>query len=172
MMNDINAKPYMNPYLAGFLLGLTLLASFAVLGTGLGASGGLARLSAWCGLCVAPDHFLASKYFGAWGEKPLQHYIFFMMIGVAIGGFCSALVMNRIGIETERGRSFKAGSRVWLALSGGVLAGFAGRLARGCTSSQGLSGTALLVTGSLVFLGCVFAGGYLAAYFVRRQWYD
>ena len=32
------ARPYLNPYLAGVLLGLTLLASFAFLGAGLGAS--------------------------------------------------------------------------------------------------------------------------------------
>ena len=31
--------PYMNPYLAGIGLGLVLLASFVVMGRGLGASG-------------------------------------------------------------------------------------------------------------------------------------
>ena len=39
-------KPYMNPYLAGVLLGLTLLASYLILGAGLGASGGIARIAA------------------------------------------------------------------------------------------------------------------------------
>ena len=34
-------KPYTNPYLAGILLGVVLLASFVVLGAGLGASGGI-----------------------------------------------------------------------------------------------------------------------------------
>ena len=29
-----------------------------------------------------------------------------------------------------------------------------------------------LLTGSLVFLVCIFAGGYAAAWFVRRQWDD
>lgn len=172
MMNDINAKAYMNPYLAGFLLGLTLLASFLVLGTGLGASSGLARFAAWCGLCVAPEHFLQSTYFGAWGEQPLNYYLFYMLIGVAIGGFLSALVMNRINVEAERGKSFSLAYRLWFALGGGVLAGFASRLARGCTSGQALTGTALLMTGSIVFLLCIFAGGYLAAYFFRRQWHD
>ena len=32
-------RPYLNPYLAGFGLGLTLLAAFVLLGHGLGASG-------------------------------------------------------------------------------------------------------------------------------------
>ena len=42
--------PYWSPYLAGFGLGLTLLLAFWVLGTGLGASAGLAPepgLSTW-----------------------------------------------------------------------------------------------------------------------------
>jgi hypothetical protein len=30
----------------------------------------------------------------------------------------------------------------------------------------------MLLSGSLVFLICVFAGGYAAAWFVRRQWHD
>jgi hypothetical protein len=50
--------------------------------------------------------------------------------------------------------------------------GFAGRLAQGCTSGQALTGGAMLLTGSLLFLVCVFAGGYAAAHFVRRQWDD
>jgi hypothetical protein len=29
---------------------------------------------------------------------------------------------------------------------------------------------ALLLSGSAVFLVCVFAGGFAAAWFVRRQW--
>jgi hypothetical protein len=50
------------------------------------------------------------------------------------------------------------------------LVGYASRLASGCTSGQALSGGALLLTGSLIFMMCVFAGGYAAAYFFRRQW--
>lgn len=63
-----------------------------------------------------------------------------------------------------------AGGRLTLALLGGVIVGFASRLARGCTSGQALTGTAMLFTGSVVFLCCIFAGAYAAAWFVRRQW--
>ena len=48
--------------------------------------------------------------------------------------------------------------------------GYGARLARGCTSGQGLSGSAVLSAGSWVFLGFVFAGGYLVAWFLRRLW--
>ena len=45
-------------------------------------------------------------------------------------------------------------------------------MANGCTSGQALTGTALLLTGSFVFLIFVFVGGYATAFFVRRQWHD
>jgi len=50
--------------------------------------------------------------------------------------------------------------------------GYASRLAQGCTSGQALSGGAMLLTGSFVFLVCLFAAGYAVAYFVRGQWDD
>ena len=53
---------------------------------------------------------------------------------------------------------------------GGILIGFAARLARGCTSGLALVGGAELAVGSWTFMLCVFAGGYAAAYFVRKQW--
>jgi len=162
-----------NPYLAGFLLGLTLLASFLILGAGLGASAGLARFTAWCGLCAAPGHFSTpDTYFGAWGSQPLSYYLVFMLAGTFLGGLVSALVSGRFSLTIERGRSCAAGSRLGLALAGGILAGFASRLAQGCTSGQALTGSALLMAGSLAYLGCVFAGGYACAWFFRRQWHD
>jgi uncharacterized membrane protein YedE/YeeE len=70
----------------------------------------------------------------------------------------------------ERGPRISSPSRLWLALAGGLIVGFAARLARGCTSGQGLTGTAMLFTGSLAFLVCMFIGAYAAAFFVRREW--
>jgi len=170
--NSDGPKPYMNPYLAGVFLGVTLLASYLVLGAGLGASGGLSRFAAWAEGCLAPGHTQASEYFGAWGDRPLNYYLVFMLAGVFLGGLFSAMLAKRVRFQIERGRRASRGLRMALALIGGVLAGFASRLAQGCTSGQALSGSAMLLSGSLVFLICVFAGGYAAAWLVRRQWYD
>lgn len=166
------SKPLMNPYLAGVLLGFTLLASYLILGTGLGASGGLARVGAFCELKLAPAHTLSSEYFGRWGATPLRYYLVFMLLGVFFGGLISALRANRCSIQVERGATCASKKRLVLALIGGIIAGFASRLANGCTSGQALSGSAALLTGSLLFLICLFAGGYAAAWFVRRQWHD
>jgi uncharacterized membrane protein YedE/YeeE len=165
-------KATMNPYCAGVLLGVALLLSYLILGAGLGASSGVARVGAYIELSLAPARTLASEYFGRWGDQPLQYYLVFMLAGVFFGGLISALLANRFDIEVERGAKCSPKKRLLFALAGGILAGFASRLASGCTSGQGLSGSAVLVTGSLLFLICIFVGGYAIAWFVRRQWDD
>lgn len=162
----------MNPYIAGVFLGLVLLASFLVLGAGLGASSGMARIAAAFESSIAKSHTLSSEYFGKWGSNPLNYYLVFMFVGTILGGLFSALSSSRISFQLEKGKSASAFLRIFFALSGGILIGYASRLAQGCTSGQALTGGALLLTGSIVFLICLFAGGYLAAYFVRRQWND
>ena len=167
------ASPYASPYVAGIGLGLTLLASFWLLGTGLGASAGLARCSAWLEHLLIPRHVEGSNYFGRWfsgGGHVLQYYLVTMGVGVFIGGLLSAKKAGRIEASVERGPRISSSGRLMLALLGGVLVGFASRLARGCTSGQALTGTALLFTGSVVFLVCLFVGAYIGGVFVRRQW--
>jgi len=170
--NNKSKSSYMNPYLAGVFLGLTLLASFLVLGAGLGASGGLARAAAFAEGCVLNAHTLASEYFGKWGAHPMRYYLVFMLGGTVLGGLFSALLSNRLQLQLERGKSYSSTGRIVLAVLGGVIVGFTSRLAQGCTSGQALSGGALLLTGSVLFMLCIFVGGYAAAYFVRRQWHD
>lgn len=167
-----NQNTYWNPYLAGILLGLTLLASFIVLGAGLGASGGIARIGAFLERCAVPGHVAGSEYFGKWGPNPLNYYLVLMFAGIFFGALFSALLANRVALTLERGAACSRGKRGALAVAGGFISGFASRLAQGCTSGQALSGGALLLTGSLVFMVCMFAGGYATAWFVRRQWYD
>ncbi len=167
-------RPYWSPYAAGIGLGLTLLCSYWILGAGLGASGGLARCAAWLEHAVLPAHTAGTKYFGAWfaegSSLVLKYYLVFMSAGVLLGGLLSALGAGRVDPSVERGPRIGPRGRLWFALAGGVLVGFASRLARGCTSGQALSGTPLLFTGSVVFLLCMFLGAYAAAFFVRRQW--
>jgi uncharacterized protein len=168
-------ETYWNPYLAGVLLGLTLLASFLVLGAGLGASAGPARLGALLEQCLVPARAASSEYFGAWiqdGRSVLGYYLVFMFAGTFLGGLFSAILAGRFRPGIERGRAYGPGRRLLLALAGGIMVGYASRLANGCTSGQALTGGAMLLNGSLVFMACVFAGGYATAWLVRRQWHD
>ena len=90
-----------NPYLAGVLLGATLLASFLVLGAGLGASAGLARIGAYLLGVLWPSHLAASEYFGRWGANPLNYYLVFMLAGAFVGGLFSALLARRVSVTVE-----------------------------------------------------------------------
>ncbi|MBI5592362.1 MAG: YeeE/YedE family protein [Deltaproteobacteria bacterium] len=164
--------PPINPYIAGIFLGLTLLASFLILGEGLGASGGLARISAFLEGRMFPAHTQATEYFGAWGATPLKYYSVFMLIGVFIGGLFSAVLSRRIKPGVERGKASPLRLRLIFAASGGVLSGFASQLIGGSASDLALSAGAQLLSGSIVFLICVFASGYTTAWLVRRQWND
>lgn len=163
---------YVNPYVAGICLGLVLLASFFILGAGLGASGGIARLAASLEGALAPAHTQASPYFGAWGPDYLSYYLVFMFLGTLLGGLLSALTAKRFKVTVERGQTWPPGLRLTFALVGGIIVGFASRLAQGCTSGQALTGGALLLSGSLAFLVSLFASGYAVAGLFRRQWHD
>lgn len=163
---------YWNPYLAGVGLGLTLLLSFLTLGVGLGASGTVARVAASGAHALAPRAVEDNAYFGSWfqGGSPLASYLVLMSIGVLIGGWLSAWPARRVGFVVERGPRSSVRLRLALALLGGLLAGFASRMAGGCTSGQALTGGALLLGGSWAFMMAVFAGAFAAAPFVRREW--
>jgi uncharacterized protein len=163
---------FWNPYAAGVALGLVLLATLVVMGKGLGASGASFRLGAWALGAVAPEHAASVPGISALSRSrhPLDDWIVLEVLGIAIGGAIGAITSGRMRREVLRGPTFGAGGRIALAIAGGVLMGFAARLARGCTSGQALSGGAVMSVGAWAFMLSVFAGGYAVAWFVRRQW--
>jgi hypothetical protein len=167
------AKAYIDPYLAGILLGVVLFAAFFITGSGLGASGGLNRLLVFIQDLVAPDHINQVPYLInlAGGDRnPLDSWIVFLTVGTIIGGFISGWFNKRVKWETIKGSHISVRTRWFLAFLGGVLMGYGARFARGCTSGQALSGGAVLSVGSWAFMFAVFAGAYALAYFFRRAW--
>lgn len=167
------AKPYINPYLGGILLGLVLFAAFFITGSGLGASGGMNRLLVLVEDAVAPGHVDKVPYLidMAGGDaNPLDSWVVFVTIGTVIGGFLSGWLNGRVKIETVKGPHISRETRWLMAFIGGAFMGYGARLARGCTSGQALSGGAVLSVGSWAFMFAVFGGAYALAYFVRKLW--
>jgi uncharacterized membrane protein YedE/YeeE len=172
-MRSESRTEYWSPYAAGAAIGLTLLATILVLGGGLGASGAVARLVAAVFHSIAPEAAESHAYFRTYfagGRSPLQDWMLYQLAGVFLGGLVGALTAGRWRPGLEKGPTAARAHRLVLAFAGGTLTGVAARLARGCTSSQALTGGAMLSLGSWAFMLSVFAGGYLAAWFVRRQW--
>ncbi len=166
-------RPYWPPYMAGAALGLTLLLTYYLTGHGLGASGAYTAATAALIETVAPGSGQNNSYLGNYftpGHSPLFSWIVFEVLGVVVGGFVGAVTAGRLKGQIECGPSIGRGSRVGLAFLGGLFMGFASRLARGCTSGQALSGGAVMALGSWAFMLALFAGGFLAAPFVRREW--
>lgn len=164
---------FWNPYLAGVALGLVLLTSFLVMGKGLGASGAANRVGVAAVNAVAPAHVAADPHMAsvmADGASPLDDWLVFEVFGVILGGAVGAYSAGRMKLGVLRGPRISVSSRLMLAVAGGLIMGFAAKLARGCTSGQALSGGAMLSAGSWIFMLMVFAGGYAAAMLLRRQW--
>lgn len=164
----------MNPYWAGFGLGLVLLASFVLMGRGLGASGAFTTAVATAVHAVAPAHaennaFYAG-YLGDGTVSPLKDWLVFEVLGVFAGGFLSGALANRLKFTVEKGPRTTSPRRLVLAAIGGALMGVGAKIALGCTSGQALTGGALLNLGSWAFMMCVFGGAYGLAWFLRREW--
>jgi uncharacterized membrane protein YedE/YeeE len=177
MATTTEARPgprlYLDPYLAGTLLGVMLFLSFYFTGGGLGASGALSRVQTGVLDWLAPAHVDRVAYFAeiaggsrsAWDNSSV-----YMLVGTVVGGFLSGLANRRFRWELRKGPNVSAGTRLATALLGGAIMGYGARLARGCTSGQALSGGAVLSVGSWAFAMAVFGGAHALAYFVRRLW--
>jgi uncharacterized membrane protein YedE/YeeE len=165
-------RPYWNPYAVGFLLGLVLLATYAVTGRGLGATGAFSSISAWIAGMFSPEHaatnVVHAKY---WNDgTPLASWTLFLLGGAFVGAMASGIQGNRMKFTVERGPNVTDSRRLMLAFAGGAIAGFGAKIAKGCTSGQALTGGSMLNVGSLVFMLAVFAAAYGLAYFVRKEW--
>jgi len=168
-------KRYWDPYLCGIGVGLVLLAAYALVGRGLGASGAFSSVAAastalvrgestaLASPAVAPylDHGIAS---------PFRDWLVLELLGAVLGGFVSAWLAGRFRRVVDGGPALTPRGRIIAAVAGGVLMGIGAKLARGCTSGQALTGGALLAVGSWVFILTCFAAAYVLAPLARRLW--
>jgi uncharacterized protein len=170
----MNEKKFMNPYLAGFFLGLILLATIYITGRGLGASGAVKSVYTSIVESVFPGYTANTLYYQEYGKEhpgnPLKNWLVFEVVGVIIGAFISGLISNRLKFKLEYSPKSTAKVRIAGALIGGLLFGFGAQFGRGCTSGAALSGMAVLSTGGLITMAAIFGGAYLFAYFFRKMW--
>lgn len=166
-------KKYMNPYVAGTMLGIVLLLAMYLSGRGLGASGGLKYCVVSAVGAVDRPHaeksIYYSKYFGN-GNKPLKNWLSFEILGVVIGGFISGAMSGRLKLKLEKSPKISGTRRMIFAFAGGLLFVYGAQLARGCTSGAALSGMAVLSLAGFVTMIAIFGSAYLFAWFFRKNW--
>jgi uncharacterized protein len=166
-------KPYMNPYLAGFMLGLVLLSAFFVTGRGLGASGSVKSVVISSVAKAAPEYAEANPFYAeAFGEGPgpMKNWLVYLTLGVLAGAFFSGSMSGRLGFKIEKGPRLSSGWRLMFATFGGLLFGLGAQFGRGCTSGAALTGMAILSTAGFVTMMAIFGTGYVVAYFFRKLW--
>ncbi len=87
----------MNPYIAGILPGLVLLAAMFFSRRGLGASGGIKYAVVAAVDAVAPEHAQQSAYYSGYfgnGEKLFKNRLVFEVMGMVLGGFISGALLG------------------------------------------------------------------------------
>ena len=173
-INSLNSKKYMNPYLAGVLLGLVLLVAYFVSGRGLGASGAVKSTLVTAIETVAPKHAESSGFYSDYKEThpghPMKSWLVFEMLGVLVGGFLSGALAGRLKLKVEHSPKITSRRRLVFAGIGGIFFGFGSQLGRGCTSGSALSGMAVLSLGGIITMAAIFGTGFALAYFFRKNW--
>ena len=143
-------KKYINPYLAGGLLGGVIILSVFLTVETLGASGAPHRLIIAFVAKFMPTYAWSSVFYtdffkGTIGSIcALDNWIVYEVLGIIVGAFLSGLYAKRLKFALDKGPRITTKRRLFFALLGGTLFGFGARLAHGCTSGVALSGMALL----------------------------
>lgn len=156
-----------NPYWVGVAIGLLSIVVFVVVDKPLGMSTAVSQASAVCAMPVlGSDGVAANAYWKKYAPK--WDYGTLFLIGSVLGAAISAVAsgsfqvqrvpsvwQNRFGPSVPR--------RMLAAVVGGAVMLYGARLAGGCTSGHGISGSLQLAVSSWTFFVVMFASGIITA---------
>ncbi len=158
--------PAWSPYLVGAAIGVLSWLTFYFSDKPIGASTFYARLAGFLGQLVAPRRTASLTYFQ--DKPPRVGWGVAFMVATIAGGAIAALTGGEFANqwlppiwEARFGDSLAL--RAAVAFPGGMLMAFGARLAGGCTSGHGISGTLQLNLASWIAVICFFIGGVAVA---------
>ena len=160
-----------SPYVVGAGIGVLSWLTFYFSDKAIGASSFYAAVAGGIGKAVAPKHTMSLDYYKK--HPPHLDWSVIFVTCTILGGFIAAWTGGEFRNEwlhpmwvARFGDSIPL--RAGVAMSGGVLMAFGARLAGGCTSGHGISGTMQLSVGSWVAFFSFFAGGVATAFALFR----
>jgi hypothetical protein len=171
-MNTTKNK-YINPYVAGFLLGLLIIAAYYFAGEGLGSSGGYRDVAIGVIDKVSPEYAQANPYTAphvSGDHSPTHTWLVYELLGVIFGAIISAAIFGRLKFSIGKAPQITNKKRLYLALIGGLLWGIGTQLGRGCTSGLVLSGMGVNSLSGYIGLVSIFGFGYIFAYIFKQLW--
>lgn len=164
--------PAWSPHLVGSLIGLLVIFSLLFAGKPVGASSAYAAVAGMIGKLFAPRHTESLKYYQE--HKPAFNWTVVFILGTIAGAFLAAWSGGELTgrwlppMWEARFGPDSLGLRLLLAFAGGIIMAFGARLAGGCTSGHGISGTLQLAVGSWIAVLCFFLGAIPVAMLLFR----
>lgn len=159
--------PAWSPYVVGALIGVLSWLTFYFSDKPIGASSFYATVAGMIGRLFAKKHTESLAYFKS--NPPTLDWEFAFVFAAIAGSFVAAFSGGEITGEwlppmwEARFGEGSIGLRALVAGLGGILMAFGARLAGGCTSGHGISGTLQLNVGSWIAVICFFVGGIAVA---------
>ncbi|GAB6280986.1 MAG: YeeE/YedE thiosulfate transporter family protein [Thermovirga sp.] len=160
-MVNTDRKP-MNAYLGGALAGIVSIGSVVLAGKYFGASTTFVRAAGFLERLFSPERVAQMPYFIK--EVPKLDWQGMFLVGIFLGAFASALLSGTFKFQSvpDTWREHFGSNwmkRAGVAFVGGAIAMFGARLADGCPSGHGLSGTLQLAVSGYVALALFFGVG-------------
>jgi uncharacterized membrane protein YedE/YeeE len=156
-----------SPYLVGAGIGVLSWFAFLTADHPLGITTAFEHTAALTEKAVAPGLAASSSYFEK--ESPRIGWEWMLVIGVFVGAFISSKASgdrNAPAVPSLWQKRFGSskGKRYAAAFLGGALMLLGARMAQGCTSGHGISGTLQLAASSWLFTLIIFATGIATAF--------
>jgi len=161
-------RGHWNPYAVGAGLGILSWLVFAIVNTPLGISTPISSAASLCAVPVMGEQAVSSNAY--WAKFPFKwDYHMLFLAGTFLGSLASVIASRSFRLEmvpkTWAARfGASKGRRLVAAFLGGTIIMFGARMAGGCTSGHGISGSLQLALSSWVFFLTLFGFGILAAF--------
>ena len=163
-----------SPYAVGAGIGILSWVTFALMGKALGTSTTMVNTAGMLESAVAPEHVQSTSYFMKYFEKgPPIDWQFALVVMLIVGALIARLLTGEKRTEhvPSLWQARFGPSRVKRyagAFIGGAILLFGARLAGGCTSGHGISGSLQLAVSSWIFFISMFGAGVGAAMLIYR----
>ncbi len=168
MKNALKMKSW-SPYVVGAGIGILSWFTFLTAGNALGISTAFESTAAIAEQQILPQMAATNPFFEK--KVPKIDWGWMLVVGVFVGALISSKISGDRGSETVPplwAERFGSSSmrRLATAFVGGLLMMLGARLAGGCTSGHGISGSLQLAVSSWLFVAIAFPAGILTTFFL------